>query len=146
LAPHAQARSAPQSSTLRGWPLLHRPMIPFVNPAPLSAWTLLGTRIAKPHPFARTCSCQFGPRALPFPPKPPPNPPPTPNSITTGTGPFALSGAVSDSWTSTVTCGYDELSTRPTSCLVTTGTSPIVRLLVPVTSHFTFGTSLGTRP
>ena len=42
LAPQAQARSAPQSSSLRGWPLLTRPMMPCVRPSPLSAWTLVG--------------------------------------------------------------------------------------------------------
>ena len=72
--------------------------------------------------------------------------PPKPNSIITGTGPEALAGVVSVSWMATVTCGYAELSTWPTSCLVTTGTVPLVPLVVPVTSQFTLGVSLGTRP
>ena len=64
----------------------------------------------------------------------------------TGTGPLALAGVVSVSWMSTVICGYDELSTWPTSFFVTTATSPTFCFFVSVTSHFTFGVSLGTRP
>ena len=57
----------------------------------------------------------------------------------TGTGPRALAGVVSVSWMSTVTSGYDELSTCPTSCFVTIGTPPTVSVAVAVTSHFTAG-------
>ncbi len=64
----------------------------------------------------------------------------------TGTGPLASAGVVSVSWTSTVICGYDELSTWPTSFLVTTATSPTLSFLVSVTSHLTLGVSFGTRP
>src|SRR5947209_7839551 len=42
LAPQAQADRAPQSSALRGWPLLTSPIPPLVRPAPLSACTLAG--------------------------------------------------------------------------------------------------------
>ena len=35
--PNPKRASAPQSSGFRGWPLLTRPMMPFVRPAPLSA-------------------------------------------------------------------------------------------------------------
>src|SRR5262249_28616081 len=149
----------PQSSGLRGWPLLHRPMIPAVRPAPLSAWMLLGTMIAYPHPLAITSSCHDGPRAGPNGPPPPlvsaffitaflaaaPGPPgrgpkpPKPKSIITGTGPVASAGVVSVNWMSTVISGYDELSTCPTSRLVMTGLSPTLSLVVAVTSHFTPG-------
>ncbi len=64
---------------------------------------------------------------------------PKPNSIITGTGPVAFAGVVSVSWMSTVTCGYEELSTWPTSFLVTTGTSPTTSSARPVTSHRTLG-------
>ena len=57
----------------------------------------------------------------------------------TGTGPVAFAGVVSVNWMSTVTSGYDELSTWPTSRFVTTGTSPTFSFSVSVTSHFTFG-------
>ena len=56
-----------------------------------------------------------------------------------------LAGVVNVNWISTVICGYDELSTCPTNCFVITGTSPFVPLAVFVTSHVTFGASLGTR-
>src|ERR1019366_5673411 len=132
-------------------------------------------RMAYPHPLASTCCCQVGPAgprpppgppapnagapgAAPgaptaprpagsgprAPPKPPPKPPP--NSMITGTGPAALAGVVNANWMSTVICGYAELSTWPTSCLAITGTSPTVSLVDLVTSHFTLGTTLGTRP
>src|ERR1700676_296609 len=117
---------------------------------------LLGERIAYPQPFARTCCCQVGPAGTGGPPRPagggPPRPPPRPpnpvkpNSMITGTGPVALAGVVSVNWMSTVICGYEELSTCPTSFFVITGTSPFVSLLVSVTSHFTAGVCLGTLP
>ena len=69
-----------------------------------------------------------------------------PNSIITGTGPVALAGVVSVNWMSTLIAGYALLSTCPTSCFVTAGTSPTVSLVVFVTSHVTFGASFGTRP
>ena len=69
-----------------------------------------------------------------------------PNSIITGTGPAAFSGVVSVNWMSTLMSGYAELSTWPTSRLVTTGTLPTVCFSVAVTFHSTFGTSFGTRP
>src|SRR5215210_3215537 len=104
---------------------------------------LLGTMIAYPQPFASTCCCQVGP-PLPPPGGPfganplPPNPP-NPNSMITGTGPLASAGVVRVSWMSTVTAGYDELSTCPTSRLVTTGTSPTVCLAGAVACHVTGG-------
>ena len=64
----------------------------------------------------------------------------------TGTGPRALAGVASVSWMSTVTSGYEELSTWPTSCLVIIGTPPTVSVLVAVTSHFTGGVAAGARP
>ena len=68
-----------------------------------------------------------------------------PKCSITGTGP-ALAGVVSVNWISTLTGGYDELSTCPRSCFVTTGTPALVSVVVPVTSQTTFGTFLGTRP
>src|SRR5215472_14197614 len=111
-APQAQARRAPQSSGLRGSPLLTRPTIPFLNPAPLSAWILAGFSVAKPQPLASTCACQLGPGSEPCcegataagAPRPPPN------TVMTGMGPFALAGVLRESWMSTVMAGYDELS------------------------------------
>src|SRR5450759_2747188 len=115
-------------------------------------------RMAYPHPLASTCCCQVGPAGPRPPPGPPapggsgpraaprPGPKPPPNSSITGTGPAALAGVVNANWMSTVICGYAELSTWPTSVLEITATSPTVSLLVLVTSHVTFGTTLGTRP
>jgi hypothetical protein len=37
--------------------------------------------------------------------------PPYPNSMITGAGPAAFAGTVSESWMSTMICGYEELST-----------------------------------
>src|SRR5262245_2807011 len=80
--------------------------------------------------------------------------PPLPNCITTGTGPFALAGVTSVKPIFTAIAGYEALSTRPTSCFVTTGTSlkgaaatpppnPRAATGKPVsiltTSHFTAG-------
>ena len=64
----------------------------------------------------------------------------------TGTGPAAASGVVRVNWMSTVTSGYEELSTRPTSSFATTGTSPTFSFRVSFTSHLTLGVSFGTRP
>src|SRR5438445_13795078 len=132
-------------------------MMPSVTPAPLSAWTLLGVMTAWPQPLARNCCCQVGPLFVPpnpargkrlvaFVPRNPPNPPMNPNCIITGTGPVAFAGDVRDTWMFTVISGYDELSTLPASCFVMTGTSPLFVLVVLVTSHFTAGVFLGTRP
>src|SRR5258706_2810398 len=106
-APQAQARSEPQSSGLRGWPLLTRPMMPLVRPAPLSAWMLLGVIVAYPQPAAMSCAVEEGPADAP--PNAParaggagapaglgrPPPPKPPNIISTGTGPLALAGGTS---------------------------------------------------
>ena len=46
-------------------------------------------------------------------------------------------GVVNVTWMSTVICGYEELSTWPTSCFVMTGVSPIASLVVLVASHLT---------
>src|SRR5258706_9182246 len=116
-APQAQARSEPQSSGLRGWPLLTRPMMPLVRPAPLSAWMLLGVIVAYPHPAAMSCAVEDGPAAAP--PKAPgraggagapaglgrPPPPKPPNIISTGTWPLALAGVTSVIWISTLMAG-----------------------------------------
>ena len=143
-------RSAPQSSSLRGWPLLTRPMMPRVRPAPLSAWMLVGDddRVA-PALGEDLLLPRMGPPAARR--RPPAGParrarPPPPNSMITGTGPFAFAGVVSVNWMSTSICGYAELSTCPTSFFVTTGTSPSVPFVVLVTSHVTFGVSFGRRP
>ena len=69
-----------------------------------------------------------------------------PNSMITGTGRAAFAGVVKDNWMSTVTCGYDELSTCPTSCFVITATSPTDSFVVLVTSQLTLGVSFGARP
>ena len=61
LAPQAQARRAPQSSSLRGCPLLQRPMMPSVRPAPLSAWMLPGTRLRSPSPWPGPAAARLGP-------------------------------------------------------------------------------------
>ena len=70
--------------------------------------------------------------------------PPPPN--TTGTGPFALAGTVSDAMMFTVSSGYDELSTCPTSFFVMTGMPAIVSVVVDATVQVTFGVTLGRRP
>src|SRR5688500_15543365 len=97
-------------------------------------------RVAYPHPFARPCCCQVGPAGFVEAGNgPAPGLRPNPNSVMTGTGPDAFAGVVSVNWTSTVICGYEELSTCPTSCFVITGTSPLMSVMVLVTSLFTFG-------
>jgi hypothetical protein len=77
---------------------------------------------------------------------PPGIPRPPPNIIITGTGPFASAGVTSVIWISTEIAGWDALSTRPTSCVPTTGRSPTIPLAVSVTTHVTVGTFAGTRP
>src|SRR5258708_7711385 len=108
--------------------------------------------IAYPQPLASTCCCQVGPGggtggppapARPAPPRPNGNGPMKPNSIITGTGPLALAGVVRFNWISTVICGYEELSTWPTSFFTMIGTSPLVSCAVLVTSQFTLGVTLG---
>ena len=85
--------------------------------------------------------------------------PPPPNCMTIGTGPVALAGVTSVIPMFTVMAGYDELSTWPTSCFVTTRMSltgcgvapnrpadmgrPCSMLTI---SHLTAGMVLGTRP
>jgi hypothetical protein len=64
----------------------------------------------------------------------------------TGTGPFAFAGVLRLNWMSTVTWGYDELSTCPTSSFVMIGTSPFIPFVVLLTSHVTFGVFFGRRP
>src|SRR5690242_18385191 len=134
-------------------------MIPFVRPAPLSAWMLPGLIVAYPQPSEINCSVEDGPAT--FPPKdanrfvgagspgrrgkpPPPNPP---NIISTGTGSLAFAGVTSVIWISTLMVGQAELSTCPTSCFATTGISPTTRSTAwVVIVQFTFGTFFGTRP
>src|SRR6266550_4934181 len=99
-----------------------------------------GTRIAQPQPLATTCCCHVGPLPCPPPKGPPrktfvppgafvprrkPPNPPKPNSIITGTGAVALAGVVNVNWMSALISGHKELSTRPTSCFVMMGTSPL---------------------
>src|SRR5271157_1467917 len=103
---------------------------------------LVGLMMAYPQPFARTCCCQVGPVGT----GPRPGPRTKPNSMITGTGPGALAGVVKVNWISAVICGYDELSTWPTSFLAITGTSPLFSLVALTTSQFTLGVTLGARP
>jgi hypothetical protein len=86
--------------------------------------------------------------------------PPPPNCMMIGTGPVAFAGVTSVMPMLTVMAGYEELSTRPISCLVITGTSLIgcgapppnppppigSPVSVLTTSHVTAGVFLGTRP
>jgi hypothetical protein len=69
-----------------------------------------------------------------------------PNSIITGDGPAAFAGVVRAISMSTESAGYAALSTWPTNDLVTTATPPTASRATPFTSHFTGGTSFGTRP
>src|SRR5258706_11271651 len=76
-------------------------------------------------------------------PPPPKNPP---NIISTGTGPLAFAGVTSVIWISTLIDGQAELSTCPTSCLATTGSSPTTRSTAwVVIVQVTLGTFFGTR-
>src|SRR5438270_8259466 len=112
---------------------------------------VVGIRIAYPQPLAKTCCSHVGPvvaaraagkrRAIAA-----RNSGLNPNSMMTGTGPGALAGVVNVSWISTLTRGYDELSTRPMSFLVIAGTSPTVSCATFASSQFTFGVLLGARP
>ncbi len=72
--------------------------------------------------------------------------PPAANDKTTGTGPNALAGVLSDARMLTVKVGYEELSTRPMSFLVITGMSPFISRVVLNTSHVTLGVTFGVRP
>src|SRR5262245_37779501 len=72
--------------------------------------------------------------------------PPPLNMRTTGTGPVAFFGVLSVAMIVTFNSGYAELSTRPTSCFVTIGTSPVLPSVVRATLQLTFGIFLGRRP
>ena len=72
--------------------------------------------------------------------------PPGVVNLVTGTGPVASAGVLRVAWMLTVRCRYAELSVRPTSRLVMTGTVPLVSRVTEVTSHFTAGVFEGTRP
>ncbi len=71
---------------------------------------------------------------------------PPPNIISSGAGPFALTGSTTAILMSTVIAGWAELSTCPATRRATTGWPPTVVSMVSVTVHATLGTSLGTRP
>jgi hypothetical protein len=72
--------------------------------------------------------------------------PPPPNIRTTGTGPVASFGVLSVARIVTFNSGYAELSTRPTSCFVTTAMLPVLPSVVPATVQVTFGIFFGRRP
>src|SRR5688572_17857542 len=72
--------------------------------------------------------------------------PPPPNMSTTGTGRIACLGVLSVARIVTFNAGYRELSTRPTNCLVTIGTAPVMVSVVLLTVHVTFGMLPGRRP
>src|SRR5262249_47633580 len=74
------------------------------------------------------------------------NVPPPPNMRTTGTGPVAFFGVLRVARIVMFSVGYPELSTRPMSCFVTTGTLPALPSVVPATVHVTFGIFFGRRP
>src|SRR6516162_1482552 len=113
---------------------------------------LPGFNSANPQPLASACACQLGPGSEPCcdaataggPPDPQAGGPP--NTMITGTGPVESAGVLRDSWMSTVISAAAVLSTCPTKVFVIIGTSPTCSSAVLVTSHFTLGTSLGTRP
>jgi len=63
----------------------------------------------------------------------------------TGTDPVAFAGVFNVACISTVMAGYDELSTLPSSCLVTVGISPLVPLVELTTDQVTLGV-FGVRP
>src|SRR3981081_3966829 len=107
-------------------------MMPFVKPAPLSAWMLPGLIVAYPHPSAMSCAVAGGSAgadgAAPGPPAPVPSrpgpkpraasadvpgadgiPDRPPNIIITGTGLAALAGVTTVIWISTVISGNAEL-------------------------------------
>ncbi len=153
-APGPRAQRAPFIHSLRGWPLLVRPMTPAVKPSPLSAWMLVGIRTAYPQPRARSWLRQSGPvpwkvahcsavkrffraaiaSAL------------KPNSIMMGTGPWAFAGVTRVSWMLTSMAGYAELSRCPVISFLVTGTSPTCSCTSDATCQATAGTFLGTRP
>src|SRR6185437_9718849 len=120
---------------------------------------LPGLMVAYPQPAEINCSVDDGP-AL-FPPNEPnrfvgagspgrrgkPPPPNPPNIINTGTGSLAFAGVTSVIWISTLIDGQAELSTCPTSCFATTGTSPTTRSTAwVVIAQITFGAFFVTRP
>ena len=162
-APHAQARSEPQSSGLRGWPLLTRPMMPLVRPAPLSAWMLAGLsdgvapavgdellgrgRIAaggagrrrtEPADAAAGGAGRRRPAAARR----------RRTSSSRGTGPFASAGVTSVIWMSTVIAGIRRVVDVADQLLGRRPARPptvhVARCCVTV--HVTFGTFFGTRP
>src|SRR5438128_7476509 len=119
-------------------------MMPFVKPAPLSAWMLLGLIVAYPHPSAISCSMAGGSAgadgaAVGAPPPVPPRPGPKPraagggvpgaggipdrppNIIITGTGVAAFAGVTTVMWISTVISGNAELFAAAIRTLPTTG-------------------------
>ena len=55
-------------------------------------------------------------------------------------------GVASVNRISTLICGCAELSARPTSCFVIAATPYFSSVVVSTTSHFTAGTTFGTRP
>src|SRR5690348_15619395 len=100
---------------------------------------LLGLIVPWAQALSRACCVhEFAP---PRPPKPP-----NPNWTMIGTLPTAYLGTVKLAWISTVIFGKALLSTWPTSVRVTVATPPFSPSSVLVTSHFTGGTFLGTRP
>src|SRR4051794_30312168 len=141
-------------------------MIPRVSPAPVgfafgsapgpkrrgchppeSSWTVEGFSVAQPQPAAISVSSLDGGRG----------PPPAglgpngdgsngvqPKLISTGTGPLASFGSVSDIEMLTRISGHPELSATPTTCLRTAGFPPASTSRVSRTSHLTAGTSPGT--
>jgi hypothetical protein len=64
----------------------------------------------------------------------------------TGTGPAASAGVDRLNLMSTVTCGYEVLSTWPTMFFVTIATYPFFSGVLESTSHATLGVTLGMRP
>src|SRR2546425_12308006 len=101
-------------------------MMPFVKPAPLSAWMLPGLIVAYPHPSAMSCAVAGGSAgadgAAPGP-KPraagggapgaggiPDRPP---NIIITGTGLAPFAGVTTVIWISTAISGNAEFSALP---------------------------------
>src|SRR4029077_13341676 len=100
---------------------------------------LPGFNSAKAQPLASACACQLGPGSEPCCDAETAGGPPAaeagapPNTMITGTGAFALAGVLRDSCILTEISGYTELSTWPTSVLVTIGTSPTCSLAVLVT-------------
>src|SRR5258707_1218219 len=137
-------------------------MMPFVKPAPLSAWMLPGLIVAYPHPSPMSSPVPAGPGGAdggpgprgPDPPRPGPKPRAAsggvpgsggipdrpPNIIITGTGLAAFAGVTTVIWISTVISGNAELSAVPISSLPTTGRPPTSKCSLRLTRHVTLGT------